>query len=125
MRLWDPATGQPTATLHGHTDSVTGVALSPDGRQLASASHDGTVRLWDPATGQPTATLHGHTSGVSRVAFSPDGRQLASASRDGTVRLRDLATGRPTATLAQPLASLRTSLRQAIAISSRSSLGQS
>ena len=99
MRLWDPATGQPTATLHGHTNSVTAVALSPDGRQLASASRDGTVRLWDPATGQPTATLHGHTKGASRVAFSPDGRQLASASRDGTVRLRDLATGRPTATL--------------------------
>ena len=78
MRLWDPATGQPTATFRGHTDSVTGVAFSPDGRKLASASWDGTARLWDPATGQPAATLHGYTSGVSGVAFSPDGGQLAT-----------------------------------------------
>ena len=99
MRLWDPATGQPTATLKATPTEPTAVAFSPDGRQLASASGDGTVRLWDPATGRPTATLHGHTSGVTGVAFSPDGRQLASASDDGTVRLWDPVTGQPTATL--------------------------
>jgi WD40 repeat protein len=75
--------------LRAH-DSVNGVAFSPDGRQLASASDDGTVRLWDPATGKPTATLEGHTDWVNAVAFSPDGRQLASASDDGTVRLSDV-----------------------------------
>ena len=90
VRLWDPASGQPTATLQGHTDSVNGVAFSPDGRQLASASADRTVRLWDPASDQTTATLQGHIGGwVTGVAFSPDGRQLASASGDHTVRLWD------------------------------------
>ena len=99
VHLWDPVTGELTATLEGHVNWVRGVAFSPDGRQLASASVDGTVRLWDPASGEPTATLEGHTDTVTGVAFSPDGRQLASASVDGTVRLWDPATGELTATL--------------------------
>jgi WD40 repeat protein len=91
VRLWDPATGQLTATLEGHAGSVRAVAFSPDGRQLATASDaDNTVRLWDPATGQPTATLEHQRSRVFWVAFSPDGRQLATASYDGTVRLWDV-----------------------------------
>jgi WD40 repeat protein len=66
------------------------VAFSPEGRTLASASADNTIRLWDTHThkqlGKP---LTGHTDAVSSVAFSPDGRTLASASADGTVRVRD------------------------------------
>jgi WD40 repeat protein len=65
------------------------VAFSPDGRRLASASHDNTVRVWDTASGQEVLTLHGHGQEVQSVAFSPDGRFLASAGRDGTVRLWD------------------------------------
>jgi WD40 repeat protein len=99
VRLWDPVTGQPTATLGGHSSWVEGVAFSPDGRLLASASLDGTVRVWDPVTGQPTATLEGHVGLVRGVAFSPDGRLLASAGADGTVRVWDPVTGQPTATL--------------------------
>jgi len=63
------------------------VAFSPDGRLLASASEDKTVRLWDPVTGQHQRTLTGHAGPVRSVAFSPDGRLLASAGDDGTVRL--------------------------------------
>ena len=70
------------------------VAFSPDGRRLASAGDDGTVRLWDPATGAELAALTGHDDPVNAVAFSPDGRRLASAGDDGTVRLWDgKATG--------------------------------
>ena len=87
VRIWDAdagsrggATPPLLRTLTGHTDEVTGLAYSPDGALLATASHDGKVFLWDAATGEKRLEFSGHHSPVAAVAFHPDGQTLLSAA---------------------------------------------
>ena len=76
-----------------HRGAVNSVAFSPDGKMLASASWDETIRLWEVASGESRRELKGHANRVRSVAFSPDGKMLASASNDQTIRLWDVASG--------------------------------
>ncbi|MFD7554633.1 helix-turn-helix domain-containing protein [Streptomyces sp. NPDC059835] len=83
------------ARLGGHTGPVNAVAFAPDGRTLATAGADGTVRLRATA-GHRTLASFTAPGRVRAVAFSPDGRTLAATSTDGPARLWDVA-GRRTA----------------------------
>src|SRR5262249_47859131 len=93
VKIWDLATGKLLLALRDHTRHTGGVAFSPDGRRLASASGDGTVRVWEATTGQTLHILDSRYGDVRTVASSPDGRRLASAGFDNNVRIWDVTTG--------------------------------
>src|SRR5690606_19950447 len=86
IAIWTPDTPKPDVVLNGHKGPIVDLAQSPDGRTLASASWDHSVRLWPLAGGTPRV-LEGHTQNVNGVAFTPDGRQLVSVGYDTTLRI--------------------------------------
>lgn len=75
------------ATLRGYTGFITRLSWSPDGRLLATASSDGTVRLWDTEKGESSRVLETDSSLLYSVAWSPDGKFLASGSVRQEVQL--------------------------------------
>jgi hypothetical protein len=90
LRLWDVNTGDCLRTFEGHTNAVTSVNLSGDGRYVLSGSDDKTLRLWDVETGECLRTFEGHTGNVTSVCLSSDSCYALSGSYDKTIRLWQL-----------------------------------
>ena len=86
IRLWNPLTGDPVGELRGHTDWISSLAFSPDGKFMASASADRTIRLWRVADRTEVGRLKGHMDEVWAVAFLTDGKTMVSGDKEGTVR---------------------------------------
>jgi hypothetical protein len=79
--------------LEGHTEDVTSVSFSGDGKLIVSGSDDRTVRVWNAVSGELLHILEGHTEEVRSVSFSGDGKLIVSGSYDRMVRVWNTASG--------------------------------
>ncbi|KAK9452687.1 WD40-repeat-containing domain protein [Dipodascopsis uninucleata] len=105
MYLWNPFPSgkvnsdgsdvniKPVARMVGHQKAINHVAFSADGRLLASAAFDNSVKIWDGSTGSFLSTLRGHVAAVYMCSWSADSRLLASCSKDCTVKVWDIRKG--------------------------------
>jgi WD40 repeat protein len=102
IRIWDVTSGASTS-LKGHSEQIESVAVSNDGKKLASAGDDHLALVWDLEHASVLHTLKGHKNGILSVAFSRDGSRLATASKDKTVRVWDALSGKELLVLKNPL----------------------
>ena len=92
IRIYDK-TAKPSE-IAAHADAIYALDFSPDGKTLASAGYDRTVKLWTlGATVKPALTLKDHSDAVYALKFHPEGKLLATGSADRTVKIWDTATG--------------------------------
>lgn len=102
IHITDSVSNAEVLTLRGHSQPVTSIAFSSDGRLIASGSDDKTVKIWDAVTGVQISTLRGHNKEVLSVCFSPDAHRIASGSLDETIKIWDVESSAQISTLQRP-----------------------
>ncbi|KYN17648.1 PREDICTED: notchless protein homolog 1 [Trachymyrmex cornetzi] len=91
--LWKPEKEKkPIARMTGHQQLINDVKFSPDGRLIASASFDKSIKLWESNTGTYIASLRGHVQAIYSIAWSADSRLLVSGSADSTLKVWSIKT---------------------------------
>ncbi|MBZ5604152.1 MAG: protein kinase [Acidobacteriia bacterium] len=101
VTIWNSSTHRLLGTLEGHTRDIRIAAFAPDGRTIATGSHDGTIKFWDVKARREIASMKAAHK-VDGLAFSADGKRLASAGQDKTVRIWDVATHQEVCVLTVP-----------------------
>jgi len=97
LKVFNVETNEELMDVVAHTDGVTSVDFSPDGKTIVSGggafaagtSYDNTVKLWNASSGELVYTFKGHTDGITSVSFSSDGKRILSGSRDDTIKIWD------------------------------------
>jgi formylglycine-generating enzyme required for sulfatase activity/WD40 repeat protein len=94
VQFWDTK-GAKERTIDACPAGVQSLAISSDGKLLATGHLDNQAAVWDLSSGTKLAVIDGHTAPVQDVAFSPDGRRLATAGRDFIAKVWDISGAKP------------------------------
>lgn len=102
VKIWDTKNWKLIRTIKGHNDSLYALAVSPNGKILATGGYNQEIYLWNLENGKQLNFLKGHNGAINDLEFRPDGKMLASASGDRTIKLWDVATGKRLDTFIEP-----------------------
>ena len=94
IQHWNIDTEQVQTTVNSYSNGIWAIAVSPDGRQIASTNDEQTIQLWNVDRSKIERVVTGHSKSIWSVAYSQDNRFLASASDDRTIKIWDVSTGK-------------------------------